>query len=92
MYSTVGRYPLIFQTPPLWTDGPFCFCQNANNNTFWCVRTVNRTHNFLYCEFITGFASFYDLRTDPYQLRNTIDQVPRRDLEQMRTSLKRLRR
>ncbi|XP_022696955.1 putative extracellular sulfatase Sulf-1 homolog [Varroa jacobsoni] len=81
-----------WKTPPLWTDGPFCFCQNANNNTFWCVRTVNRTHNFLYCEFITGFASFYDLRTDPYQLRNTIDQVPRRDLEQMRTSLKRLRR
>ncbi|OQR67079.1 extracellular sulfatase Sulf-2-like, partial [Tropilaelaps mercedesae] len=81
-----------WKTPPLWTDGPFCFCQNANNNTFWCVRTVNRTHNFLYCEFVTGFSCFYDLRTDPYQLRNSIDQVPRRDLDQIRTSLKRLRR
>lgn len=51
-----------WRTPPLWTSGPFCFCMNANNNTYSCVRTINATHNFLYCEFTTGLVTFYNLR------------------------------
>lgn len=51
-----------WRTPPLWTSGPFCFCMNANNNTYSCVRTINSTHNFLYCEFVTGLITFYNLR------------------------------
>lgn len=51
-----------WKTPPLWTDGAFCFCMNANNNTYSCVRTINETHNFLYCEFTTGLVTFYNLR------------------------------
>lgn len=35
---------------------------NANNNTYSCVRTINQTHNFLYCEFTTGLITFYNLR------------------------------
>ncbi|MPC37926.1 Extracellular sulfatase SULF-1 [Portunus trituberculatus] len=60
-----------WRTPPLWhgtgggrgriLDGKFCFCMNAINNTYWCVRTINQTHNFLYCEFITGLVTYYDL-------------------------------
>lgn len=51
-----------WKTAPLWTEGPFCFCMNANNNTYSCVRTINATHNFLYCEFVTGLATYYNLR------------------------------
>lgn len=52
-----------WKTAPTWNDEPFCFCMNANNNTYSCVRTINQTHNFLYCEFTTGFVTFYNLRT-----------------------------
>ncbi|KAG1706638.1 Extracellular sulfatase Sulf-1 [Nymphon striatum] len=76
-----------WKSPPLWTDGPFCFCQNANNNTYWCLRTINETHNFLYCEFITGFLCYYNLKTDPYQLRNQVFELDVSVLEQLRLQL-----
>ncbi|GIY97408.1 hypothetical protein CEXT_67431 [Caerostris extrusa] len=80
-----------WKTPPLWTEGPFCFCQNANNNTFWCLRTINDTHNFLYCEFVTGFITYYDLRTDPYQMRNAVYDLDYGTLEKLRMTLNKLR-
>ncbi|RZC31787.1 extracellular sulfatase SULF-1 -like, partial [Asbolus verrucosus] len=64
-----------WKTAPMWTEGPFCFCMNANNNTYSCVRTINSTHNFLYCEFTTGLVTFYNLRIDPFELQNRIDQL-----------------
>ena len=51
-----------WRTPPLWTEPSFCFCMNANNNTYSCLRTINQTHNFLYCEFTTGLVTFYNLK------------------------------
>lgn len=60
-----------WKTAPQWTAGPFCFCMNANNNTYSCVRTINSTHNFLYCEFTTGFVTYYNLRIGEYQLMSS---------------------
>ncbi|KAF5271348.1 hypothetical protein FQA39_LY08146 [Lamprigera yunnana] len=64
-----------WRTAPLWVAGPFCFCMNANNNTYSCIRTINATHNFLYCEFTTGLVTYYNLRIDPFELQNRIDQL-----------------
>ncbi|XP_011306979.1 extracellular sulfatase SULF-1 homolog [Fopius arisanus] len=59
-----------WRTAPMWNAGPFCFCMNANNNTYSCIRTINATHNFLYCEFTTGLVTFYNLRVDPFEQWN----------------------
>ncbi|CAH0556459.1 unnamed protein product [Brassicogethes aeneus] len=69
-----------WKTAPLWTSGPFCFCMNANNNTYSCVRTINATHNFLYCEFTT----------DPFELFNQIDQLKPDELSFLHDQLKQL--
>ncbi|CAJ0959222.1 unnamed protein product, partial [Mesorhabditis belari] len=83
-----------WRTPPLWPEefGEFCFCQNSNNNTYWCLRTLNSTHNFLYCEFVTEFISYYDLNTDPFQLTNVVYSLDMSTLESLSLQLRLLRK
>ncbi|VDP31831.1 unnamed protein product [Soboliphyme baturini] len=81
-----------WRTEPYWTLGPFCFCQNSYNNSYWCLRTVNSTHNFLYCEFVTGFISFYDMTKDKYQLHNIVYDLSIPVVEQLSAQLENLRK
>merc|ERR1711970_1209327 len=80
-----------WRTPPLWTEGPFCACTNSNNNTYWCVRNINSTHNYLYCEYVTGMVTYFDLKVDPFQLRNLLYTLPSSDLTYMHAQVTRLR-
>ncbi|VVC24614.1 Extracellular sulfatase, C-terminal,Alkaline-phosphatase-like, core domain,Alkaline phosphatase-like [Cinara cedri] len=76
-----------WRTAPFWTEGPFCFCMNANNNTYSCLRTINATHNFLYCEFVTGLVTFYNMKFDLFQQWNQVNTLEPKEREWLRSSL-----
>ena len=80
-----------WKTPPFWSDGPFCACTNSNTNTYWCVRTINTTHNYLYCEFVSGIITYYNINVDPYQLRNIYQTLSDDELNYMHQQLLQLK-
>lgn len=51
-----------FLTEPRWHGEDDCFCSNASNGTFFCIRGISETENYLYCEFLTNDIEYYDLR------------------------------
>ncbi|XP_072935819.1 extracellular sulfatase SULF-1 homolog isoform X2 [Epargyreus clarus] len=79
-----------WRTAPLWTAGPFCFCMSASNNTYNCVRTINATHNLLYCEFVTGLITYYNLRIDPFETQNRVKYLTTMEKEYFHNQLQQL--
>ncbi|XP_045486339.1 extracellular sulfatase SULF-1 homolog [Pieris rapae] len=79
-----------WRTAPLWTAGPFCFCMSASNNTYNCVRTINATHNLLYCEFVTGLITYYNLRIDPFETQNRVKYLTTAEKEYFHNQLQKL--
>jgi len=81
-----------YDTLPLWQeDIPFCSCQDSTNNTYSCVRILNQTLNWQYCEFDGGFIEFYDVNADPWQTKNGIGNLSianQQDLHQKLQELK----
>lgn len=56
---------------------PDCVCEDAYNNTYACVRTLDNGQNLQYCEFADSesFVEMYDLKSDPHQLENVVKKV-----------------
>ncbi|CAH2068844.1 unnamed protein product, partial [Iphiclides podalirius] len=79
-----------WRTAPLWTAGPFCFCMSSSNNTYNCVRTINATHNLLYCEFVTGLVTYYNLRIDPFETQNRVKYLTQSEKDYFHNQLQQL--
>ena len=59
--------------------------------TRFLVRNINSTHNYLYCEYVTGMMTYYDLRVDPHQLRNLLHSLSDAELNYMHNQVRTLR-
>ena len=84
MFISVCVILFIKRTKQLCLNDYGCKCQDAANNTFVCLRTLSAPHatsmneaeeegeDSLYCQFYDDehFVEFYDLRLDPYQMKN----------------------
>ena len=65
---------------------------DAGNNTYTCLRTLSSDENSIYCEFtMTGFAEYYDMTTDPWQLNNTVHAISSAVLQKHKSRLEQLR-
>uniref|UniRef100_UPI00358E7791 N-acetylglucosamine-6-sulfatase-like n=1 Tax=Myxine glutinosa TaxID=7769 RepID=UPI00358E7791 len=68
---------------------PNCVCEDAINNTYACVRTLEQDLNMQYCEFADNesFVEVYNLGADPHQLNNIVKSVDPKLLEKMNQRL-----
>ncbi|XP_077970560.1 N-acetylglucosamine-6-sulfatase-like isoform X2 [Styela clava] len=71
---------------------PDCVCEDAYNNTYSCVRTLDPgspDKNIMYCEFVDSetFVEVYNLTSDPNQLTNIKDTCDPQLLVRMNTRL-----
>ncbi|KAK5598527.1 hypothetical protein CRENBAI_008896 [Crenichthys baileyi] len=68
---------------------PDCVCEDAFNNTYACVRTLDDKQNLQYCEFADNesFVEVYNLTSDPHQLENIVKKVDPTILQAMNQRL-----
>ena len=97
--------PPGFAVPPFW-KGPdaVTWWQDQVRNTWSCVRMPpmeGEDGDAVFCQWFAdwpskanatvAFEEFYDLAADPYQLNNTVGQLPPRTLAALRARLTALR-
>ncbi|XP_033640197.1 extracellular sulfatase Sulf-1-like isoform X2 [Asterias rubens] len=80
-----------WRVKPFWTLGHLCLCLNSVNNSYRCLRSINETHDFLYCEFITDFLEYFDMTEDPHQKVNAITEITDDHRKFMRDELQTLK-
>ncbi|KAM8743452.1 glucosamine (N-acetyl)-6-sulfatase (Sanfilippo disease IIID), b [Acanthopagrus schlegelii] len=68
---------------------PDCVCEDAFNNTYACVRTLDGTTDLQYCEFADteSFVEVYNLTSDPHQLENVVKKTDPAILQAMNQRL-----
>ncbi|XP_029025052.1 glucosamine (N-acetyl)-6-sulfatase (Sanfilippo disease IIID), b [Betta splendens] len=68
---------------------PDCVCEDAFNNTYACVRTLDGAANLQYCEFADteSFVEVYNMTADPHQLENILKKVDPSVLQTMNQRL-----
>ncbi|XP_047425105.1 glucosamine (N-acetyl)-6-sulfatase (Sanfilippo disease IIID), b [Mugil cephalus] len=68
---------------------PDCVCEDAYNNTYACVRSLDDKVNLQYCEFADSesFVEVYDLKKDQHQLVNIVKTVDPSVLQTMNQRL-----
>merc|ERR1711971_68181 len=78
--------------------GPFpgplvCSCQDSLNQTYSCMRTMAELKNTMYCEFDDDehFVEYFDLSTDPWQLKNKATALSAAERQMFHTSLAKLK-
>ncbi|XP_023194227.1 N-acetylglucosamine-6-sulfatase-like [Xiphophorus maculatus] len=68
---------------------PDCVCEDAFNNTYACVRTLDGKQDLQYCEFADSesFVEMYNMTSDPHQLENIVKKVDPSILQDMNQRL-----
>ncbi|CAB3245615.1 unnamed protein product [Arctia plantaginis] len=85
-YRGEGRTGSVDETCPWKYDGIHlaecypqyeCKCQDASNNTYSCIRHIADRIDMKYCEFndLEKFVEIYNLRNDPYELHNAVNDI-----------------
>lgn len=67
--------PEMTQTPPVFTGKTVCSVQDASNNTYECLRTINASEDTTFCRYEYGFEEFYinsGPNGDMWQRRNKV--------------------
>uniref|UniRef100_A0A7S2DDX7 Sulfatase N-terminal domain-containing protein n=1 Tax=Octactis speculum TaxID=3111310 RepID=A0A7S2DDX7_9STRA len=59
-----------FLTPPYWSGETWSSIQDTANNTYGCVRSINSTKDYQYCEWDSGEVEYFDVTEDEWQLHN----------------------
>eukprot|EP00054_Salpingoeca_dolichothecata_P020402 m.128621 g.128621 ORF g.128621 m.128621 type:complete len:506 (+) comp23599_c0_seq1:2-1519(+) len=82
--------PEMTKTAPVFKGQTVCSVQDSTNNTYSCMRTINKTVNTQFCQWVSGFQEFYNLDTNPWQLKNEIDTLSHEERQKMTAELAKL--